>query len=198
MAYFAYTVVLYRSYELRGGSVWSQLFDRLTTIPAEPALVTVARIGSGADGVNVVSDLFYYLRKYSGGGTGSGYTLERYVSAWTTPVTIGGFAEIYHWAGLVCGLAALFIAGYVLARMESLAGVSALARALSLAVCWVLFLWVVKGGLAYYLLNIGAVWVMLLAFGAVGELFTRRRSRRPRRPMQVSGREHIERRRAGV
>lgn len=179
--YFALTVVLYPSYASRGGSLFSQIYDRLTVIPAQPIVVALSGFGPYSSTGDIASDFRYYLLKYLGGDTAGLFSFERFVSAqiigadptssaWTTPVIVGGYAELVHFGGYWLGLLGMLVAGVSLARLERASPARPGRKAVALVASWGIFLWVTKGGLAYYLTNFSAVIVIVGAFGLAGSL----------------------------
>jgi len=176
IAYFAAIAALYPSYSTRGDSVVSQFYSRLTTIPAQPIQYAIEGYGSVGLGTPIFSDFTYFLQKYGGGDVTGMYTFERAVSAsiigvdpsssaFTTPVTVSAFAELYVSFGIVLALLAMALCGSVFSFGESAPRHSTLGLIMRAVIGIMMVSWLVKGGLAYHFLNFAAVTLMLALVG---------------------------------
>lgn len=184
VGYFAAVAALYPSYSARGGSVWTQLFDRLTISPAQPTQYAIEGYVSFFPGIPVIADFGYFLAKYSGGGSMSDYSFERAVSAamigvsptsdaFTTPVTVGAFAEIVASFGPWIACAAVGLVGAVLAHGEAAPHRTTAGLLGRCLVGLALVSWMAKGGFAYHVVNYSAVATMLVLVGWAAWLVTR-------------------------
>lgn len=193
VGYFALVATLYPSYTSTGDPFYIQIFDRLTVIPAEPIQVAMEGRTVPFPTSPVVSDLWYFLHKYTGHADPGSFTFERAVSAtiigvnpastaWTTPVTVSSFAEVFVSFGMLAALAVQAVSGAVLAYAETAVRRSVLGVIIRAIVGVALFSWVVKGGLAYHLLNYGFVAVALFLVGMIGSSLAGRESRSSRQP----------------
>ncbi len=171
-AAFAFAVgSLYTSY--KGKSLTDSLIDRLTTVAAEPAAIAL----DGKEARHLASplknDILYYGRRYARIGPGVPYPYERLVSAtilrsppdaafFLPPVTVGGQAESFKLFGLGGALAFMALLG----RWANLLRTSTGDRVTTMIgvsyLIWGVILVMVKGGLVYHVMNMGAV----LAIGA--------------------------------
>lgn len=162
----------YSTYQTSDVPLWRQLLNRVTLVGAEPKQFAIEHNVAGTLNVGVLSDFGYYLQKYTGGDITGQYSLERAVSAkiinadpassaWTTPVTVGGFPELIFSFGLPIAVVVALIAGIVLQLLHG-RSVSPLGLFLRAVAVYAIYTWLLKGGLAYYLINVTAVAVMIL------------------------------------
>ncbi|SFK18438.1 hypothetical protein [Cellulomonas sp. KH9] len=176
VGYFAAVAALYPTYSASGQSVWVQLSRRLTTVPAEPVAYAIEGYAHISANVPVFSDLGYFIRKYSGNEAPGSYSFERAVSAsmigvdpassaWTTPVTVSGFAEAYVSFGFAIALIMILLAGVALSYFESAQQRSTTGLVARAVFGLMITGWLAKGGLAYHAVNYVAVVAFLAAIG---------------------------------
>lgn len=196
VGYFAVVAALYPTYANNEQNIFTQLFTRLTTVPAQAVQYAMEGRWYFPEPIPVLSDFRFFLLKYTGNEIPGSYSFERSVSAaiigadpssnaWTTPVTIGAFAEILVSFGFVAALAMMFVAGIVLSRGESGRIGSTQGLVLRAILGLFMFNWLVKGGFAYYLLNLGAVTAMLTLVGVAAWMLSYRRN--PAREKRFNG-----------
>lgn len=190
IGYFAAVAALYPTYNSRGDGFVAQLRDRLTIGPSEPIYVAMEGYSQTNSAYPVLSDFGYFIRKYSGGDVIGDYAFERGVSAtiigvdpassaFTTPVTVSGYAELYASFGLLIAMIGVFAAGAVLAYGEAAPKNSALGVVLRAVAGLMIVSWLAKGGLAYHLLNFGAVASILAVVGLTAHFMSKPQPARP-------------------
>lgn len=171
MAYALLVAANYATYQSNSQPPWRQLVDRMTLVGAEPKQLAIEQLVSGAQPGAVWDDFIYFITKYSGGDITGMYSFERAVSAqiigvnpasaaWTTPVTVGGIPELIFSFGLPVSALILFVVGCAI-RVLHRAPITAYSAAIKCALIFMLYSWLTKGGLAYYVINITAVTTML-------------------------------------
>lgn len=168
---------LYSSYSQQGVSRTTQFVTRMTEGAALPKAFVLQGQIPGVMGNTVLSDLRYYVPRYTGRQVPGSYATERAVSAamigisprasrFTTPVTIGGFPELKLAFGLGPAAAIAFALGASLRFIEVGQRSWLLGSFLRGAAVFGLSQWIIRGNLAYYLLNIGVVLAAVLLLTA--------------------------------
>lgn len=197
--YFFGVATLYGTYKTNQNPLWVQLFERATTVGAEPAKLIIGGEFE-RDNYTLLSDLGYFLAKYTGLDTFSMVPFERVVSAeiigvdpfssaWAPPVTITGFVEAYYWFGAVLALLLIALAGFALAWITRSSIRSAPGMFARIVALLAIYNWLIKGGLAYYLINPVAVGGMLGIVAVVAWIIAggRTEGRRQRLPALARG-----------
>lgn len=175
----------YSSYDVAGEPLWRQLLTRLTLVQATPVQHAMEGRAAGFIENGLLNDLNYYALKYTGRDSSFLFSLERAVSAemigadpssnaWTTPVTLGGFAELCYSFGPAIAAVAMIFVGIFIARIHHSERRGVLRLTTSAVLAFGLYNWLLKGGLVYYALNLVAVATMLLCIGIVVSLFCRK------------------------
>lgn len=172
----------YSTYDVAGQSLWSQLIRRVTLVGAEPVKYAMdGRVSNFVEN-GLLNDLSYFIVKYTGGETSRMFSLERSISAdiidadpsssaWTTPVTLGGFAEISYSLGPWVAAASMILIGIWIGRLHLGASNNVIDLTMCAVVAFGIYNWLLKGGIVYYVLNVVAVAVILVCVGAVGWIF---------------------------
>ncbi|WP_127843518.1 hypothetical protein [Acidipropionibacterium jensenii] len=162
-SYAAFIAVrLYPTYRDQGNVV-DALMTRLTTGSAEPKVSVLTASVTPPPG-GFWGQFSYYFMKYSGGDVSGRYVLERAVSAkiygadpssdsWTTPVTVGGVAEMVYWAGPILGILLLLAFGCLAGYLDGSARQSPRKGAANATILYCFYLWLSRGNLPYYLIN---------------------------------------------
>ncbi|WEO76777.1 hypothetical protein BJQ94_15665 [Cryobacterium sp. SO2] len=172
----------YSSYQKSDVPLWRQLIDRVTLVGAEPKQFAIEHNVAGTLNTGVLSDFWYYIQKYTGADMTGQYSLERAVSAkiinanpasdaWTTPVTVGGFPELIFSFGLPIAIIVTLLVGIVLQLLHS-RSINPLGLFLRAVTVYGIYTWLLKGGLAYYVINVSAVTVMVLGLLVIFTLLT--------------------------
>jgi hypothetical protein len=174
---------LYDSYQVSGEPLLDAIYARSTTGAAEPGVVVFEdRLPSTSGQSSLEVDLQYFAQKYAGFETGADYSFTRLVAAtmlgvnpegtaYTPPVTFGGFAELKYDFGIPIAMLAMLALGALLALLESAAMRRGLAiYMLCLAGVLILYGIVNKGAIMYLLINWLSVATMLLVVGFVAQL----------------------------
>jgi hypothetical protein len=180
-AYGLAVATTYSSYQGANIPLWRQLLDRLTVVGAQPAQFALEERPRWYLPNGFWNDLGYYLSKYTGGEISFTYSFERAISAeiigvdpsssaWTTPVTIGGFAELTYSAGLAVAVACMALAGCWVAFVHHSPPRSPGVLLMSAVFAYGLYNWLLKGGLVYFVVNLGAVVGMLAIVASLGLL----------------------------
>ncbi|WP_193340573.1 hypothetical protein [Pseudarthrobacter sp. AB1] len=173
----------YSTYQNSAAPLWRQLLDRVTVVGAQPAQLALEGRPAWYMSNGIVNDVSYYFRKYTGGDVSFSYSFERAISAeiigadpassaWTTPVTIGGYSELVFSLGTGIAVVCLAAVGVWIAFAHNMTHRSSTSLLLSAVMAYGLYNWLLKGGLIYYILNLGAVCVLLSVvalFGKLGE-----------------------------
>ncbi|MGH2905858.1 MAG: hypothetical protein ACRDKI_03710 [Solirubrobacterales bacterium] len=173
VAYFFFVATLYKYYTYSSAPLWQQLLDRATIVGAAPAQLLLEGRGSLHFASTLPGDFQYFLIKYTG-GTPTGVPLDRAVSAqminvdaqsaaWTPPVTLSGFAEISYYYTIVAGYLAMLLSGAWLAHCDFGRVKSVAQLTFRAIVVLTMYDWLLKGELAYNVLNSLAVAGMLAA-----------------------------------
>lgn len=180
----------YPTYRDSNESIGVLILDRIFVDGIQPkALALSGELAPQRE--NILADLRYFLLKYTGNPTPGMYPAERQISAaiigvdpasdaWTTPVTVGGVAELIFFLGPVWAALVAFFLGLLTRAICSKRSESWVTR--GVGAVWVLMInsWVSRGGLVYYALNYAVVLVFVLLM-----VWTSRRIL-PRPVMQVS------------
>lgn len=176
VVYAAAVATLYPSYSRSGDGVLSAFFSRVTDVSAEPKALVLTGGIAGVSDPAILSDFSYFVPRYLGGGDPLDFSTEQAVSAallglppttsdFLTPVTMGGFPELQLSFGLVIGSAIIFVLGAALRYLEAGPRDWALGSFLRGAAIFGLSLWIVRGNLAYYVLNL--IFVVVFIAGLV-------------------------------
>ncbi|KRD43101.1 hypothetical protein ASE38_02140 [Cellulomonas sp. Root930] len=188
-AAYGFVVALsYSTYRTAGAPVWQQLFDRLTVVGAEPKAIAIQSDVVGAAGNMIVSDFSYFIAKYSGSPIPGSFTFERAVSAqiigadpssdsWTVPVTVGGIPELLFSLGWPFATLLLLAIGYAIGSLRP-QGRSFGYCVLAATIVYAFYLWITRGGVAYYAINVAAVLCILAVPYATSWLLWTRNARR--------------------
>lgn len=166
----------YRSLQLSSpGEAVSYLADRLTIIAAEPGYVAIAEL-SGRDQPYIVNDFVYLLEKYTKTEISSEptYPLELIVSArqaglpldgstFIAPSTVGAFPSWYVDIGWMGATMAMLILGvlYAIAHAHAVRAAAPFSAALWGFAVYLIYIYGVNGGLAYWAVNGLAMAIML-------------------------------------
>lgn len=172
----------YSTYDVAGQPLWLQLLRRVTIGGAEPAQRAMGGNVSNFVENGLLNDFSYFIAKYTGGETSRMFSLERSISAdiigadpsssaWTTPVTLGGFAEITYSFGSPIAIVSMIVIGMWIGRLHYRTSISAIGLASSAVAAFGIYNWLLKGGIVYYVLNVAAVAVILTGVGALAWLF---------------------------
>ncbi|GAA1687172.1 hypothetical protein GCM10009808_00190 [Microbacterium sediminicola] len=183
VGYFVVVASLYPTYSSSGYSVAEQLFRRLTTVPAVPVYYAMEGLATEPGAVPIIADFGYFLAKYSGNEIAGSFSFERAVSAamigvdpssqaWTTPVTVSGYAELFASFGGIVAVVAIFFTGILLSWIESGPHRTSIGLVLRAVTGMALVSWLARGGLAYHVVNYFAVIAFLAAIGFAATLFT--------------------------
>lgn len=171
VAYGLLVAASYDTYQTSALPVWRQIVDRVTLIGAQPKQLAIEHQVSGAQSGAIWNDFVYFMTKYSSGDISGLYSFERAVSAqiigvnpassaWTTPVTVGGIPEFIFSFGTTLSVVLFFIVGSCIKYLHRPAR-GPYGAIWNCAVLYILYSWLIKGGLAYYMINILAVTLML-------------------------------------
>ena len=176
LAYFFIVARQYRSYKLVDAPLWEQLFGRLTVSGAEPGTFLMGLSRDDYSNFSLVSDFQVLISKYTGLVLSDRITLERFVSikllGWdhvTTsyfapPVTIGIFPETMFYFGTVFAILVMLIVGFTFARLEVSNNVNTLKTTAVILLQSLLSLIVIKGAVAYHILNVLLIDCIMLIF----------------------------------
>lgn len=181
VAYFLLVAGLYQTYASSGKSTLQLTWERLTVVAAEPTQFALTYFDSFDGGL--ASDFAYFLTKYVGQSVAGRYTFERAVSAailniapessaWAPPVTVGGFAESAAFFGVPAALSAMAMCGFILGWLTTLRVYSATRLTIAAVVSWAIYTWMLKGGLAYHVLNFSIVLLMLLSIAWIASMLS--------------------------
>lgn len=169
-----YTLIvagLYPTYNQNEHSLWLQLLDRVTGGSAQPSAYIFNQYVPMLSNNGILNDLFYFVPKYVGMTSDGQFSVERAVSAgiigvdpasssWTTPVTVGAFAELYVSLGPILSCASFVLVGAGFSRVLH-GRVSFGSMAFRTTCAFAMYNWLVKGGLVYYALNVAVVAVVI-------------------------------------
>ena len=197
--YGLYVAASYRTYQNSGTSTFRSIVDRLTVVGAEPKLYALqGNIAISAENA-IHGDFQYFISKYTGMATEGRYSFERAVSAhitgvdpssdaWTTPVTVGGIPELVFSLGPYVSILAFFAIGVGVRRIQG--GIFTFRRSVVCAVIiYTFYMWITRGGLAYYLINLFAVSTLLTVLYSIARVTTVRADLRTAIPIAgVTGR----------
>ncbi|TDT85947.1 hypothetical protein DFO47_101366 [Arthrobacter sp. AG258] len=181
VVYGLFVATTYATYQNTNVPLWRQLLNRVTVVGAQPAQFALEGRPQWYMPNGLLNDVFYYAKKYFGGDTSFAYSFERAISAeiigadpsssaWTTPVTIGGYSELVFSLGTVSAVLAMILVGAWVAFAHHATYRSSLSLLISAVVAYGLYNWLLKGGLVYYVLNLGAICVMLGFVAIIGKL----------------------------
>lgn len=165
---------LYPSYSGTGESLTGHLLDRVTTGAALPKAFVLRGTIPGIEGNSIVHDFEYFIPRYAGQMAPGSYSTERAVSAaiygvnpaspsFTTPVTMGGFPELMLAFGLWPAMALIAALGMLCRRIETGDPTWLVGSFLRAALVFGLSQWIIRGDLAYYVLNVGFSLAVVLA-----------------------------------
>ncbi|GIG38797.1 hypothetical protein [Cellulomonas phragmiteti] len=184
VAYLFATALLYPSYNDGSDTVVGKLLARFTTVSAEPRALAMTRSVGPLPENLFVNDIKYYLERYFNIPGDASFSFERMVSAaitgvdpasaaWTTPVTVGGFAEFSYAWGVGVAVCGFFALGLVLGRIEASKPRTVINVVVNITLVLAIQSFIAKGGAIYNILNWAAVAVMLAGVGAVVGLLGR-------------------------
>lgn len=176
--YALYTLSTYQTYQSASVPLWRSILDRSTIVGAQPKQYAIEGFVSGNITNGIANDFVYFLAKYTGNQIPGSYSLERAVSAqiigvdpssdaWTTPVTVGGFPELVYSLGVPLAIVAALLVGLWVAALHRQTPNSQLKTIWRAVAVYFLYSWILKGGLAYYSLNIGLVASVLVVLAII-------------------------------
>lgn len=186
VAYFFAIAVILPTYSRSERSIIDLVMRRLTVGAAEPRALVLQGQVYGLEGNVLLGDLGYFSKKYFGQSREGDFTLERAVSAqmigvnpasssWTVPVTLGGFPELTLVTSAPVAILVFVLIGMWMGRREGNVSGDVVRSTLALVAVVAVYGWIMRGGIAYMLINWGAVVTLLALIAIPVELTARSR-----------------------
>ena len=197
VAYFFAIAALYPTYGNSDVPLWVQMADRATVVGAQPGQYAIeGRTVIHVDNV-IINDLRYFSMKYSGQNVDGMFTLDRLVSSsilgidpsssdWAPPVTVGAFAELVYGYGDLVAYIAYLLLGFLMAMWDSSSSrANSIRQSARIVGVLAISNLIIKGGIAYTIVNYFAVSACLLCIVLGAEALTVWRTGRQRTSVLV-------------